>query len=246
MNETHSFFSALVFATIGGFGVVVGLLLEFFAEKKTFKSAKIMRCWESAKKWGEWFVIVGVAIEVLDAGFTAHEVWQIKKDNPKEQVINSLQVNCFIEVKGTNTEQNWNAAYSGEMKLITFLELLNHKGEMVVLSCSDFEKLIIRDGSIPPYPPSETTYEMSFKWPFPNWFSTHPKDNKNWIESENLKVKDFDNEIKFSNLIFPGLKDGNKILSYSCELEINGQFIRKFSAPNSTSGKMSFNISTNN
>ena len=76
---TQSSFWLVLTACIGGFIVLVGIVLEVLADKKWFKNVKAFRFWNGVKFWGEILVIVGIAIEVVDAGIAANDGWQTRQ-----------------------------------------------------------------------------------------------------------------------------------------------------------------------
>jgi hypothetical protein len=67
----QSYFWPVVSACAAGGVLLVGLLMEVLAEKKRYQTIASFRRWASAKRWGEWLVIVGVLGEVVVAGVTA-------------------------------------------------------------------------------------------------------------------------------------------------------------------------------
>src|ERR1700744_4877363 len=88
-TTTQSIFVAVSAACFGGVFVAIGLLLETWADKKWFKNQKSHHYWECSKKFGEWFVIIGVLIEVVVAGWTAKNEWEIDRtlgDLTKERI----------------------------------------------------------------------------------------------------------------------------------------------------------------
>ena len=81
----QSYFWFLLTACFGATIVLLGICMEVAADKKWFKNISALRFWESVKHWGGILVIVGIAIEVVDAGFVASESWQIKKQIAETQ-----------------------------------------------------------------------------------------------------------------------------------------------------------------
>src|SRR5438105_4394079 len=71
--------AALFLATIGGIIILVGLLLEKFSEKTWHKNINGLRLCESRKSWGEWFVMAGIFVEIIVAGCSAIDAWQIRQ-----------------------------------------------------------------------------------------------------------------------------------------------------------------------
>jgi hypothetical protein len=132
----QSYFWPIIFALIGGGIVVVGLVIELFAEKKWFKNLRSKRFWDSAKTWGEWIVIIGIVFEMGDAGWTAYE---INENNPLNQPISTVSASVKIIVKGAkNVELD---SYTNGMPYAASLDL-----------CSDvirFEKVLFLTNSPP-------------------------------------------------------------------------------------------------
>src|SRR5436190_24396332 len=73
-SNAISFFWPLFVALSGGVVVSVGVFLEVIADKEVFKDIRFYRFWGKLKHIGGWLVVIGVAIEVADAGFTAKEI----------------------------------------------------------------------------------------------------------------------------------------------------------------------------
>jgi hypothetical protein len=84
---TISNFSSVVWACIGGMVVAVGIVLEIFSEKDSFKSVASLRRWKTFKSIGEWIVVGGIVIEVIDGGFTARDIW---RNDPRKRAISSM------------------------------------------------------------------------------------------------------------------------------------------------------------
>ena len=78
---TGSSFWFVFSACIGGIIVLVGLLMEVLAEKEKYKNITDFHCCESTRKWGEWFVISGIVVEVVVAGLVAKDEWQSDSRN---------------------------------------------------------------------------------------------------------------------------------------------------------------------
>lgn len=99
-TNTGSVFWFVLFATIGGVFVLVGILMEVLSEKNWFKSIKHFRRCETTKKFGEWILIFGIVIEVVVAGFSAVDEWQtiqtVSKNNPLKQPVS--QVSAILRI----------------------------------------------------------------------------------------------------------------------------------------------------
>lgn len=90
----------VLLACIGGAFVLVGLLMEVFAEKKSFKNINSLRFWKTIKCWGEWSVIFGIVIELIVGAVFANEEWQ---NEPLNAPINSISAVIKLKVKGVKT-----------------------------------------------------------------------------------------------------------------------------------------------
>ena len=93
---TESLFWTVVFVGSGGFIVLLGLLMEQSAEKTFFENVKQFRRFKRVRLLGEWFVIIGVFIEVLIAGWTAKEEW---RNDPLKKPVASASARVRIIVK---------------------------------------------------------------------------------------------------------------------------------------------------
>ena len=102
----QSYFWPVIFASIGGGIVVVGLVLELLAEKKWFKTLRSMRFWNSAKTWGEWFVIVGICIEIADAGWTAYEISNVNANSWQNKPIYAFSARATVIVRPFEPVEN--------------------------------------------------------------------------------------------------------------------------------------------
>ena len=100
--QASTFWTVLI-ACIGGVVVVLGLLFETLADKKSFADIKSFRRWHTLKGWGEWLVIAGVAIEVIVAGFTAIDEWETKqvatKNDPQKRPLFALSAYAYVVVR---------------------------------------------------------------------------------------------------------------------------------------------------
>lgn len=70
--------------------------MERFAEKDLYKNVNCFRNWKSAKVWGEWFVIVGIVIEVVVGSVTAISQWRA---DPMKKPIASASARARIIFK---------------------------------------------------------------------------------------------------------------------------------------------------
>lgn len=102
----HSMFGEIVIAAIGGAIVVIGLLMEHFGEKDWYKDTSHFSRSKKIRFYGEWFVIIGVGIEVLVAGYTAVGEWELRqitlKNDPLKQPISEISAIVNIQVSATN------------------------------------------------------------------------------------------------------------------------------------------------
>jgi hypothetical protein len=98
---TQSYFEEIVLAGFGGLLVVIGLLMEHFGNRDWYEYKCLPEGRSKSLKWvGEWFVILGVGIEVLVACFTAANEWQ---NRPSNKPIASISAKIEFIVRGTNT-----------------------------------------------------------------------------------------------------------------------------------------------
>jgi hypothetical protein len=143
-TATQSNFWPLLFASFGGFVVVLGLALELLAEKKWFKNFRSMRFWNSAKTWGERLVIIGIIFEIADAGWTEYE---IKKNDPMNQPVRSLSAILYFTVVGTNFDRgminlepngSWSWSHNAQHNASGELEVFN-RHTAAMLGCDSFE-----------------------------------------------------------------------------------------------------------
>ena len=82
-TDTHSVFCFVILACIGGTIVLVGLLMEFLAEKPRFANISAFRFWERIKRWGELIVIIGIVVEIIVGGMFARDEWENSPWNGK-------------------------------------------------------------------------------------------------------------------------------------------------------------------
>jgi hypothetical protein len=90
----------LIWAVGGGFAVFFGLLIEKFAD--WMNDGYSFPPYKPHKTLGElgWgLLMIGILIEISDAGYTAIDVWQ---NAPLNQPINAATATASIHVKGTN------------------------------------------------------------------------------------------------------------------------------------------------
>ena len=96
----------LVLATIGGILVFIGLIFEKLAE---WMDERFLGEWSAHKKFGEvgWIILmIGIAIEIADAGFAANESWQTRqiaiKNAPANQLISDISATVQFRVNKTD------------------------------------------------------------------------------------------------------------------------------------------------
>ena len=108
-------------ASIGGLAVLVGLWMEYSAEKKWYANLDDFRSQKSKEKWGEKLVMLGIVLEVI-IGFTVaakDEIVEIKtteqmaqtstnlaKIDPLKQPIVSATAQAFIFFRGNVQDRN--------------------------------------------------------------------------------------------------------------------------------------------
>jgi hypothetical protein len=116
-NESSFFFSAaivsigsdpiwlLILATVGGAFVFFGLIFEKTAD---WMDERFLGEWKSHKTfWNVGWVIlmVGIAIEIADAGFAANEGWQTRqiaiKNNPLNQPVVNVAATLELSINAT-------------------------------------------------------------------------------------------------------------------------------------------------
>ncbi|HEY3855640.1 MAG TPA: hypothetical protein VGO67_14720 [Verrucomicrobiae bacterium] len=93
---TISWFWPVLWASIGGIVVLVGVLLEVLADKKSFKDIENSRFWDSAGHLGGWLVVLGVLAEVIVGCVTAVNEW---RNDPMKRSIASASARVRIVVK---------------------------------------------------------------------------------------------------------------------------------------------------
>jgi hypothetical protein len=117
VNESNFFLSAaiasidsepiglLVWATIGGVLVFFGLIFEKIAD---WMDERFLGGWKPHKTFGNvgWSILmVGIAIEIADAGFAAIEGWQTRqiaiKNNPINQPVVNVAATLELSINAT-------------------------------------------------------------------------------------------------------------------------------------------------
>lgn len=90
----------MVIAGLGGLAVLIGLAMEFSAEKDWFKNMQAFRRCKSIRFWGKLLVMAGILIEICVAPKTAIDEWE---NNPQNQPIASISAKIEFFVLGTNS-----------------------------------------------------------------------------------------------------------------------------------------------
>lgn len=107
-------FELLIWATAGGVLVFGGLVMEKMAD---WMDERFLGGWRAHRKLCEagWIVLmIGIAIEIADAGFAANDGWQTRqiaiKNDPRNARISYMYATAFLQVKGRqfNDLTNWN------------------------------------------------------------------------------------------------------------------------------------------
>ena len=114
-------------ASIGGFVVLVGLVMEKFFEKPKYRSVTDFRKSKSRKGFGEWLVIIGVGVEIVSAIVLAlrgeienkHITTEQAALEPTNQPISDMSATAILIVMGThfNDLTNWDARRVARMTL---------------------------------------------------------------------------------------------------------------------------------
>jgi len=102
---------------------LVGLLMEFLAEKPRFANISAFRFWERIKRWGELIVIIGIVVEIIVGGMFARDEWE---NSPWNGNISDISADVYFEVKGTNSPDF--SRWANERN-IGFLTLCNRSPE---------------------------------------------------------------------------------------------------------------------
>ena len=76
---------------------MVGLLMEFLAEKPRFANISAFRFWERIKRWGELIVIIGIVVEIIVGGMFARDELE---NSPWNGNISDISADVYFEVKG--------------------------------------------------------------------------------------------------------------------------------------------------
>jgi hypothetical protein len=94
--------ASVAWAMIGGLAVAAGLIIEKFAE---ILDDRFLGGYKAHKnlEWAGWFILMlGIFIEVADAGWTAHEI--SVKSNPWNGSILEISASAFIKVSGNDAD----------------------------------------------------------------------------------------------------------------------------------------------
>jgi hypothetical protein len=143
-------FWLLTCATAGGVFVLVGLVLERFAEWLDDSFLGGWKAHKSMEKCGWRILMLGIAIEIVDAGYAANEGWQTSqiaiKNDPRNANISYMYATAILRVKGMqfNDMTNWNPNHvalirlcQNDVKNIPFFDWL----EAETYKRSDFHNL---------------------------------------------------------------------------------------------------------
>jgi hypothetical protein len=162
--------SSLLVAGIGGLYVILGLWIEKDAdedkEKFPSKFAVAKRLVKCRSKIGWWILIVGIGIEIADAGWTAHEINETNKAqhdaDPRNLPINSISGYAIVEVRAkgdreTNLAKNLHQILADRNGInfdLTTSTKLQQNPESVLL---DF-------GEFPAESPAQLTHSVAVVW----------------------------------------------------------------------------------
>src|SRR5665213_933756 len=108
----QSYFGEIVSAGIGGIVVVVGLLAEHFCDQDWYEYKCLPETRRKSVKYtGEWFVIIGVSIEVIVGIGAAIDAWQNDPLNEPISLISAVvRFNVASDGKmhpSSITNENW-------------------------------------------------------------------------------------------------------------------------------------------
>ncbi len=137
---TQSYFGEIILAGIGGLLVVIGLLMEHFGDRDWYEFKHLSEKLSKSVKWiGEWFVIIGVGIEVVVACFTAASEWQ---NRPSNKPISSISAQIEFIVRGTNPPVS---SFTGQLALGTPESEIKGTHTLFPLFNSDFKWVYLKN-----------------------------------------------------------------------------------------------------
>jgi len=223
----------MLFAAGGGAVVFLGLFLERVAEWKSEKY--IVKPRRRLSDWGWRILMVGIAIEIADAGWTAYE---INNANPRNQPIKSIHADVFLRVLGTNFVER---ELDRNPKRNAYAELLGKGSPIAFLACDEFETeprfipVNLTNLPEPPWPTNSRIYSIRFSWPSADEFSAQfdsegfPGRSLELVDQNNTTMGKLDEEMNRVFIYIPGITNGMEIIMGKCELTFNGSLQRKFS-----------------
>src|SRR5262245_29953574 len=96
--------ASILVAAFGGIVVFLGLWMERGNEATWFKSVSYRRRQESKAHFGWWVLMIGIVIEIVDAGWTAKEIWEMKiiaeKHAPLNQPASDFSARMIVKLRG--------------------------------------------------------------------------------------------------------------------------------------------------
>ena len=108
----------LVWATIGGFLVFAGLIFEKLAELLNDRFGGGWHPHKKLENFGWIILMIGIFIEIADAGFTANDVWQARQlADPRNANISEATATVVFFVSGNDFKPltNWDARWIARM-----------------------------------------------------------------------------------------------------------------------------------
>ena len=195
--------------------------MERFSEKDWHKNLSDFRHCKSRMVWGEWIVIIGIAVEIVVAIFSATDAWQA---NPLNRPIVSATADVEFFILRTNSLQGWQPPKSEvESDLDKMSVRLMFKdpdvGDFpVFLECERIQKMGLGDASGYLIRLDFKSNSLGSQW-------RTEKQSKKW---DNFSVKKFD-EFKEADISIDGLSDKAEIGMGSCSVTLNSTIERNFS-----------------
>jgi hypothetical protein len=232
--------SVLIWATAGGIAVFVGLILEKTAE---WLNERFLGGSEHPhKKLGEvgWVILMlGIVIEISDAGSTAIELWQTKlaaiNNAPNNAIIGNIFANVIFEVRGTNAvDLDCSSSVLGDPGIVCSLAILDPKSRKDRYAFSSF--LPLRAYSFSRVNGGENrTYSLQFIAPA-SMMETMTSD---WGLGRKYRAKNiFD--VSALEMSFAFLPSNSEILSGSVNLVVNGSIQMNFHIPRQIDASLSW------
>jgi hypothetical protein len=200
--------------------VLVGLLMEQAAEKSAFKNVKQFRRCKSVKLFGELFVIFGVLLEVIVAGFSAKDEWLA---NPLNQPISDISARVMIEVEGTNFDEiDPKRHFRPNVEWVSMMGLV-YSGEQPTNGTALGSALLVSSSYIPMLSGAPTPSHRAYALRFEALFEPGNKERAG-------KAGDI-NRIEFLRIAALFLPTNSEILGGNVTLVINADVKREYKIP---------------